>query len=204
MAMLIENLRVEEELKAQRQAWGADQHDEVWEGVYFRPPMANNEHQRLISLFNTVLESIVAASELGISLPGVNLAASAADWERDYRVPDVVVFLTDTAAENHDAFWTGAADLIVEITSLRDRTYEKIAFYSRIGVRELLVVNRQVWTLELYRHQGGELRRVGESTVARCDVLSSEKLPLDFRLIAGEERPQVEVRHKTTDERWVV
>jgi hypothetical protein len=34
MSMLIENPRLEEELKEQRKAWGADQHDEVWEGVH--------------------------------------------------------------------------------------------------------------------------------------------------------------------------
>ena len=204
MTMLIENPQFEEELIEQRQAWGADQHDEVWEGVYFMPPMANNEHQRLISLFNCVLESTVATSELGISLPGVNLAASADDWEHDYRVPDVVVFLADTAAENHDAFWTGAADFIVEITSPRDRTYEKIPFYSRLGVRELLILNRQSWALELYQQHDGSLKKVGESTLQRPAVLSSEKLPLEFRLIAGEARPQVEVRHKATGERWMV
>jgi hypothetical protein len=48
------------------------------------------------------------------------------------------------------------------------------------------------------------LQKVGESTVERPEVLSSERLPLEFRLIAGENRPQVEVRHKTTGERCVV
>ena len=134
----------------------------------------------------------------------MNLAASAEDWEHDYRVPDVVVFLADTAAENHNAFWTGAADFIVEITSPRDRTYEKIPFYSRIGVCELLILNRQSWALELYRHQDGGLQKVGESTLELPEVLSQRKLPLEFRLIAGEERPQVEVRHKTRGEQWVI
>ncbi len=204
MAMFIENPQIEEELIEQRQAWGADQHDEVWEGVYFMPPMANFEHQRMISLFNCVLEATLASSELGMSFPGVNLAASVEGWEHDYRVPDVVVFLADSAAECHDAFWTGPADFIVEITSPRDRTYDKIPFYSRIGVRELLIVNRQAWTLEFCRHQDGELKKVGESTLERPDVLSSQKLPLEFRLIPGKARPQVEVRHKTSGERWVV
>jgi len=31
MTMLIENPRLEEELQERRKAWGADQHDEVWE-----------------------------------------------------------------------------------------------------------------------------------------------------------------------------
>ena len=56
MAMLIENPRLEEELKEQRKAWGTDQHDEVWEGVYFMPPMANTDHQQIVSRFAVVLE----------------------------------------------------------------------------------------------------------------------------------------------------
>ncbi len=204
MSMLIENPRVEEELKAQRQAWGADHHDEVWEGVYFMPPMANDDHQDLVLEFASVLRAVVSKPGLGKVRPGINLAASAEGWEDDYRVPDVVAFLADTAAENHNAFWTGAADFIVEITSPRDRTYEKIPFYSRIGVQELLILNRQSWALELYRHQGGSLQKVGESTVERPDVLSSEKVSLEFWLIPGEKRPQVEIRHKSSGERWVV
>ena len=204
MAMLIENPWLEEELKKQRQAWDADQHDEVWEGVYFMPPMANDDHQEIVSSFIFVLGASVGQPGLGKVRPGVNLAASAEDWEHDYRVPDVVVFMADTTAENHNRFWTGPADFIIEITSPRDRTYEKVGFYSQIGVRELLIVNRQSWVLELYQHQDGGLQKVGESTLARPEVLSSRKLPLEFRLIAGEQRPQVEVRHKTTGERWVV
>ncbi|MGO9114634.1 MAG: Uma2 family endonuclease [Thermoguttaceae bacterium] len=204
MAMLIENSQLEEELKEQRRAWGADQHDEVWEGVYFMPPMANTEHQQIILRFSCVIGATIDAPGLGIALPGANLAASVEGWKQNYRVPDIVVFLADTVAQNHDAFWTGAADFIIEITSPGDRTYEKIPFYSRIGVRELLIVNRQSWAVELYRHQDGGLQKVGESTVDRPEVISSEKVPLEFCLISGDQRPQIDVRHKTTGERWVV
>jgi Uma2 family endonuclease len=204
MAMLIENPRLEEELIGQRKSSGTDHHDEVWEGVYFMPPMANTEHQQIILRFSCVLGAVVDGPGLGMALPGANLAASAENWEHDYRVPDVVVFLADTAAKNHDAFWTGAADFVIEITSPRDRTYEKLPFYSRIGVCELLIVNRQPWAIELYWQQDGSLRKTGESTIERSDVLASQKLPLAFRLIPGPNRPQIEVRHTTTGERWMV
>ncbi len=54
------------------------------------------------------------------------------------------------------------------------------------------------------RRQDGELKKIGDSTLERPDVLSSQKLPLEFQLISGEARPQVEVRHKTSGEQWVV
>ena len=204
MTMLIENPWLEEQLKEQRRAWGADHHDEIWEGVYFMAPLPDNEHQELIFEISCLLAATVDKPRLGDVRPGVNLAASAENWEHDYRVQDVVVFLADTAAENHDDFWIGPADFVIEITTPGDRTYEKMAFYSRIGVRELLIVNRQSWTLEFYRYQDGGLQKVGESTLERPEVLSSERLPLEFRLIAGENRPQVEVRHKTSGERWAI
>ena len=69
MAMLIENPRLEEELKEQRQAWGADQHDEVWEGVYFMPPMANDDHQDSVSRFAYVLGKRRVAAVSARSVP---------------------------------------------------------------------------------------------------------------------------------------
>jgi Uma2 family endonuclease len=204
VAMYIENPEIEEDLKARRQAWGVDGRDEVWEGVYFMPPMANDDHQDWVFEFSMVLGESISKRRLGKVRPGINLAASAEDWEYDYRVPDVVVFLATTAAKNHGAFWTGAADFIIEITSPRDRTYEKIPFYSRLGVRELLILNRQKWALELYRHNGIELQMIAESTLEKPDVLSSQMLPLSFRLIPGDARPNVEVVHNTSGERWVV
>ena len=204
MAMFIENPELEEDLKARRQAWDADGHDEVWEGVYFMSPEADNDHQDWVLEFAAVFREAIAKRGLGKVYPGVNLAGSAENWEHDYRVPDVVVFLNDTAAENHGKFWTGAADFLVEITSPRDRAYEKLPFYSRLGVREVLILNRQEWALELYEHREGELRKSGESTLSHGDVLSSQVLSLDFRLVPGDARPQVEVRHRASGERWVV
>jgi Uma2 family endonuclease len=202
--MYIENPPLEEELIAKRQAWGADGHDEVWEGVYFMSPLANNEHQRIVFRFAYVLESAIGDRQIGNVYPGANLAANSEHWEEDYRVPDVLVFLKGTAAEDHDTFWTGAADFIIEVTSPRDRTYEKIPFYSRIGVRELLIFNRQKWALELLRHNGSELQEAGSSALAQPNVLASKMLPLTFRLIPGDARPQVEVLHNASGERWVV
>ncbi len=204
MTMLIENSRLEEDLKEQRKAWGADHHDEVWEGVYFMTPLPNDNHQRMVSRFTGILDVTVAVPDLGEVRPGVNLAGPDGDWEHDYRVPDVVVFLANTAAENRDTHWTGAADFVIEITSPGDRTHEKIPFYSRLGVRELLIVNRQSWTLELYRQQQGSLQKAGESRPDRSDVLTSEVVPLAFRLLPGDPRPQIEVTHVASEQKWVM
>lgn len=42
---LVADPQISEKLIAERKALGLDRFDEVWEGVYVMPPMANNEHQ---------------------------------------------------------------------------------------------------------------------------------------------------------------
>ena len=88
--------------------------------------------------------------------------------------------------------------------SPHDRSREKFDFYGSVATRELLIVDRYPWALELYRLREGELRLVGASTTERSDVLSSEVLPLSWRLVAGPRRPQIEVVHADRRQRWIV
>jgi Uma2 family endonuclease len=203
MAMLIADPWLEEKLKEQRKAWGADHHDEVWEGVYFMAPLPNDEHQELVMALGSALYATIDGAELGKTRPGVNLAGFGDNWEHDYRIPDVVVFLKQTAAENLETHWRGAADFVVEITSPADRTYEKIPFYSRLGVRELLIVDRQPWALKLYRLRESTLEQVAASTLQQADILDSAVLPLRFQLVAGQPRPQIEITHVKTGQHWL-
>jgi Uma2 family endonuclease len=204
MTMLVENPWLEEQLKEQRRALGIDQHDEVWDGVYFLAPPVDNEHQEFVGGLTFALHEAVDAAGLGTAFAGVNLAGTAEDWTHDYRVPDVVVILASSAAQDQGACYRGSADFVVEITSPGDRTYEKIPFYSRLGVRELLIVNRQSWTLELYRSQGNGLEKAGESETQRGDTLPSGVVPLEFRLLPGQPRPRIEVTHMETGRKWLV
>jgi Uma2 family endonuclease len=204
MAMLIADPRLEERLKEQRVAWGADHHDEVWEGVYFMTPLPNNEHQQLVMAISSALYATVNGAGLGEAFPGVNLAGSDDDWEHDYRVPDAAVFLKEGAAENRGAYWRGAADFVVEITSPGDRTHEKIPFYARLGVRELLIVDRWPWVLRLYRLDENGLGEVGASALERNEVLRSAVVPLQFRLTAAQPRPKIEIIHTKTGQHWIL
>ena len=204
MTMLVENPWLEEQLKEQRRALGIDQHDEVWEGVYFMAPLADNDHQRFVTGLTAVFHEVVSTAGLGTAFPGVNLAGAAEDWTYDFRAPDVVVILTAGAAEDRQTHFRGAADFVVEITSPGDRTYEKLPFYSRLGVRELLILNRQSWTLELYRNQGNGLEKAGQSEIQQSEVLQSGVLPLEFRLLPGQPRPPIEVTHAETRRQWLV
>ena len=87
MTMLVENPWLEEQLKEQRRAAGIDQHDEVWEGVYFMAPLADIDHQDFVAGLTEVFRQVVNAAGLGRAFPGVNLAGAAEDWRYDFRAP---------------------------------------------------------------------------------------------------------------------
>jgi Uma2 family endonuclease len=204
MAMLVTDPFLEERLKLQRREWGADRYDEVWEGVYVMSPIPNVEHQQIVMRISAILQEIIGWPGLGDVLPGVNLTGREDDWEFDYRVPDVGVVLKGGQVEDRDTHWRGAADLLVEITSPHDRTRQKIPFYGRLGVRELLVVDRSIWTLELYRWRDGELRPAGQSSLESPNVLQSEVVPLRFHVVSGTARPNIEVTHTGSGRSWLV
>ncbi len=204
MTTMVLDPNLEQRLLEQRRAWGADKFDEVWEGVYIMAPLPNDEHQNLAGKFCAILIELLGWQGLADVRAGVNLAASAAEWTEDFRCPDVAVFLRDTRAENCDTHWSGAADFLIEITSPGDRTHDKIAFYERIGVEELLIVNREEWTLELYQRQDGRLQKNAESRLPESATLTSHKVPLTFRLVPGEKRPLIEVASVADNRRWSI
>ncbi len=188
----------------QRQASGSDHHDEVWEDIYLMTPLPNNEHQELVFEIGFALREVVMTTQLGSVLPGTNLTDRHDDWTKNYRCPDVAVFMNESKAENRGTHWVGGPDFVVEIVSPDDKTREKIPFYEEIGTRELLIVDRDPWQLELLRLQDGKLVSVGASTVENSATVASEVLPLSFCLAKGEKRPKIDVRHTDGEKTWCI
>src|SRR5262249_46987083 len=90
----------------------------------------------------------------------------------------------------------GGPDFAVEIMSPHDRSREKFGFYAKVGVgvRELLLVDRRPWQLELYRRDQGRWDLVGQSGLdPTANALRSLVLPLTYRLILGPRWPRIEV-----------
>lgn len=202
MATLVQDVDLSRQLIAERRRAGHDRFDEVWEGVYVMNPLPNNEHQELLGHLTILLGTVVSESALGKVLPGANVSDRRQGWKKNYRCPDVVVFLNDSKAVDCDTFWFGGPDFAVEIASPGDRSREKLDFYAKVGTRELLLVDRKPWALELYRHDGETLIRVGKSTLAKRDWLPSEVVPLKWRLVAGKKRPEIEAVHRTSGKKW--
>ena len=203
MTTLILDADFEAQAIAQRRALGLDRYDEVWDGVYVMAPLANNEHQRIATKLSAVLERL--GEELNAEvLCGCNVSNRRDDWTTNYRCPDNAVYMADNPAENLSTHWLGGPDFAVEITSPKDKTWDKLDFYASMNTRELLIIDRDPWKLSLLRLAGNKLVLAGESTLAESNVISSAVLPIALQLVSREyEKPLIEVRHQD-GRRWNV
>lgn len=204
MELVVTDPGLRQRLIAERHATGGDRFDEVWEGTYVMAPIADNEHQDLQGrLTHALLDALGPASHARV-LPGANISDREQEWEHNYRCPDVAVFLPDTSVRDCGTFWFGGPDLAVEIRSTGDRSLGKLSFYASVGTRELLIIDRQPWSVELYRLAGGELTLAGRATPGDNRALSSEVIPVAFVFRHAVPRPLIELTHRTNAQRWVV
>ena len=204
MALMVLDPTMERRLRADREASGLDRYDEVWEGVYMMAPLANTEHQDIQSGLAAAIRIAVGWGNHLHVQAGANVSDREDDWTHNYRIPDVVVVFPGGAARDCGTHWCGGPDFCAEIASPGDRSRDKLDFYAAIGVRELLLIDRDPWALELYRLTGGRLERVGTSDLKLPAVLGSSVVPVSVRLIPGMPRPQIEVAHRDGVQRWLV
>ena len=193
----------ESRIIARRRELEHDRFDEVWEGIYLMSPLANNEHQQIVGRLTFCFEITMSQVGLGVVQPGANVSDRAGDWEHNYRCPDVVVYLNSTTAMDHNTHWQGGPDFAVEVVSRYDRSRHKFDFYAKVNTRELLIVDRYPWALELYRlSAAGTLDLVGRSTLDDPQILMSEVLPLSFQLRPGAKRPTITIAHSDGVQAW--
>ena len=151
MIVMVLDRLVSAELIRERKRLGLDRLDEVWDGVYMIMPLANVEHQDLAGGLVAIFRTVIDWQGTGRSFPVVNVSDRVDDWTRNYRCPDIAVYLADSPATLRDSYWLGGPDFAVEIVSPDDRSRDKLAFYAGVHTRELLIIDRGPWRLELYR-----------------------------------------------------
>jgi Uma2 family endonuclease len=156
-------------------------------------PEADTTHQFLAKQLVRALDDALADVPGVLVYPTVNISDRSEGWDKNYRVPDASVFLPGNPAEDRGPYFLGGPDFAVEIRSPGDRARKKFNFYAKVGVRELLIVDRKPWKLELHRAEAGAWSLVGASDLERPDLLESTVLGLAFRLVDGPARPLVEV-----------
>jgi Uma2 family endonuclease len=204
MTMLVLDPSEEKRLKAERARTRADRYDEVWDGVYIMAPLAGDEHQALAGILVSILHLIIYWPGLGEVRQGINISDRIRGWRKNYRCPDVAVFLKGAKAKNCGSFWFGGPDWAAEIVSPKDKSRDKLEFYAKVGVRELLIIDRKPWRLELYRLRNSRLPLVGVSTTKKALVLACEVVPLTFSLQPAKPRPKILVTTTDGEQRWAI
>jgi Uma2 family endonuclease len=142
-------------LVAWRKRTGADKWDEMWEGVLHMAPMPNREHQDLEWATETYLRLHWAPSLGGRVYHNINVAAPGA-WPNDYRIPDLVLLTPQRFGIDHNEYFDGAPDIVVEIRSPGDESVEKLEFYARIGVPEVWIIDRDTRVPEIHTLNAGK------------------------------------------------
>ena len=181
-----------------------DPYEEVWDGVVVMSPLANNEHMRIVRALTRCLDDVIDTSAGDEVFPGCNVSDRNQGWQQaNYRVPDIAVMLANGKAIDRGTHFEGGPDLIVEILSPGDRAMEKLPFYETIDTREVLIVHREPWKLELFQlNTQQKLELTGESDITSSQVITSSVLPLSFQLMQGAARPMIVMTHTQTHQRW--
>ena len=202
-AVIVDSHTIEELVK-QRKSLGTDRWDEVWRGEWHLSPSPSWEHQRIEGELFIILKEVVERAGLGVVAHQFNVADPTQGLQ-DFRIPDISVVLQGSQAQVRDTFIAGGPDLLLEIYSPGDETYQKIDWYGEQGVRELIIINRDTKGVELYRHDGESLKPVSASLPDSEEAVESALLPLRFEAVEDNAAPRLRIQLLDEPYRsWVV
>jgi Uma2 family endonuclease len=139
-------------LLERRRQWGADRHDEIWDGVYRMIPAPGEAHWLIDQQLAELLGPIARAAGL-ISSPEFNLGD-----KNDFRVPDRGLHRPEVTGD-----WRPTAALVVEILSPGDETPAKLPFYAAHAVEELVIVDPRSRTVRWLALEQREYRPIEQS-----------------------------------------
>lgn len=167
-------LDVPDALLEERRRLGLDKTDELWDGVLHMSPAPRGRHQRIGSALFLVLGPIATARGLTPLYDSTGLYREP----HDYRIPDQQF----VRPEHNSDRGTEGAELVVEIRSAGDDTYDKIEWYAARGVVEMLIVHPDDRRVELLRNVGGRLLPV---TADADGAVRSTVLGVGFHTVDG-------------------
>ncbi|HEX3147819.1 MAG TPA: Uma2 family endonuclease [Gemmataceae bacterium] len=203
MPLVVLNPELAEQILADREAIPDRQRrEEVWDGVTFIMPDADTEHSDLGIFFAWVFRTVFNP-EIGDRVQGpTNVTDRNRNWTKNYRCPDMCLFLSGNPAQDRRTHWFGGPDFALEIVSPDDRSRDKLEFYAASGTREVLILDRDPWRLELYQLGRGKMRLRGMATPG-VNVLTSNVTPFTFQLVRGRPRTKIKIVHTETGQEWV-
>jgi Uma2 family endonuclease len=151
------------ELIERRRRLGQDVFDEVWDGVLHMNPAPHGRHANVQQQLAELLGPLARRAGLLPRMGPFNLGEP-----EDYRVPDGG--LQRPAA---DQLYYPTAALAVEIVSPGDETWDKLPFYAKHGVDEVLIVDPEKRSVDWLALSGREYEPVEGSGLIE---LGSEEL----------------------------
>ena len=175
-------LEVAPSLLEQRRRLGLDRYDEMWEGVLHMVPAPHDEHQRLQDDLLVFLKPLLQRAKRGTLRSNLNVFDEASPVE-NYRIPDLTFVLDGHEARlAKDGVRGGGPDAVFEIRSPGDESYEKLPFYAKLGVREVVIVDRDTKRVEVFA--------LGEGTytlrpLTDDGAVTSETLRVSFRIVGS-------------------
>jgi Uma2 family endonuclease len=167
-------------------------------------PGADTEHSDFSFDFGFIIKSSLPTNLKARIQQGPNITDRPAKWTKNFRCPDLAVFLPGNPAKDEGRYWFGGPDFAIEVLSPSDRSRKKLDFYAKVGVRELLLVDRKPWSLELYRLIESKLILVAKTLPDPSGSITSEVLPISLRLLPGEPRPTIEVTQTADARQWLI
>ncbi len=138
---------------------GADQFDEMWEGVLHMVPSPNREHQDFQWELETWLRAFWARPRGNRVCHHINVA-SVGGWPNSYRIPDLVLMTPSRFGIDRNEYLEGPPDVVVEIRSPGDETADKMPFYAQLGVPEMWIIDRDTKVPEVYVLKEGAYERL--------------------------------------------
>jgi Uma2 family endonuclease len=182
-----------------------DRRDEVWDGTYTILPAPWLRQQDLVGHLLLLLHKVVVETSGGCVLPDVCVSDRRTGWESNYRMPDLSVVLPEGRAVDCVTHFHGGPDFLVEIDCPGSLVDEKIPFYSKVGVRELLVIDRDTRHLRPYRHDGhGLTLRPIEIWRRKEWWWCSEVIPVCFRRKAVGDTASTEIGRMDKRGIWTI
>jgi Uma2 family endonuclease len=184
---------VPEHILEWRRRTGADQWDEMWEGVLHMAPSPNRDHQD----FEFALESWLRQHwadpngcrvyhQINVSEPG--------SWPNNYRIPDLVLLTPSRFDIDCNEYFDGGPDAVVEIHSPGDEAYDKLDFYAKLDVLEVWIIDRDTRRPEILELAGDEYRAREPnatgwitSVVAGVEMRAGAGDKLEIRIVGRED-----------------
>jgi len=123
-----------------RHATGADLYDEIWDGDYHMVPGPHTRHANVQGQLLALLHEPATQAGLGVFGP-FNLGEPG-----NFRVPDGGICRTAV-----DKVYAATADLVLEVLSPGDETYDKFEFYHAHHVAWILVAEPDSHRVRLFR-----------------------------------------------------